>query len=172
MNRRSKKKVVAAVLGVLLALSAVTAAVAYFTGAAGSGTGSGTVGSSSAWTVAMGTPTWSGSLTALYPGATNDTELMPFTVTNNGSGHQAVTNLTAVLPAESNGDAETAAGADIPGCLAAWFTPTLDSGNPALPDDIAGGSTYTGKVDLTMQDVNANQNPCQGKSPAVTVTAS
>ena len=32
MNRRSKKKLLAGVLGVLLALSAVTAAVAYFTG--------------------------------------------------------------------------------------------------------------------------------------------
>ena len=53
MNRRSKKKVLAGVLGVLLALSAVTAAVAYFTGASGSGERSATVGSSTAWTVAL-----------------------------------------------------------------------------------------------------------------------
>jgi hypothetical protein len=171
MFQKLYKKRLAAVAFVA-ALAITGAAVAYFTGGSGTVTGSGTVGSSSPLGVTTGTPTWSGSLTALYPGATNDTELMPFTVTNNGSGHQAVTNLTAVLPAESNGDAETAAGADIPGCLAAWFTPTLDSGNPALPSDIAGGGTYTGKVDLAMQDVNANQNPCQGKSPAVTVTAS
>jgi hypothetical protein len=172
MNRRSRKKVLAGVLGVLLALSAVTAAVAYFTGAAGNATGSGTVGSSTAWNVAMGSPTFQGSFTALYPGATNNNEYLPFTITNNGKGFQNLQNVAVSMPTESNGDAETAGGADIPGCQASWFTAVLDSGNPVVPDDIAAGGTYLGKVDLTMQDSGTNQNACQAAAPAVTVTAS
>jgi hypothetical protein len=172
MNRRSKKKAVALVLGVLLALSAVTGAVAYFTGATGSGTGAGTVGSSSAWTVAMGSPTWSGTLTALYPGAAGDTELMPFTVTNNGKGFQSIQTITTSVQALANGDAETTGGTDITGCKASWFTAALDASNPAVPSDVAAAGTYTGKVDLTMQDSGTNQNACEAASPSVIVTAS
>jgi len=160
-----------AVLGFVAALAITGAAVAYFTGGTGSVTGSGTVGSSSAWGVTTGTPTWSGSLTALYPGATNNTQFLPFTVTNNGNGHQSVTTISAVLPHQANGDAQTAAGADIPGCLASWFTVTVDGGNPALPANLAPAGTYAGKVDLTMQDSGGNQDACQGKAPAVTITA-
>jgi hypothetical protein len=156
----------------LLLLLGSVAAIAYFTGGSGSATGSGTVGASTAWSVSMGASSWSGALTALYPGATNDTEFLPFTVTNNGSGHQAVTSITATLPAKANGDAETAAGVDIPGCLASWFTVAIDGGNPALPSNVAPGGTYSGKIDLTMSDSGTNQNPCQNASPAVTVTAS
>jgi len=166
----NKKRV--AVVGAVAALAVTGVAVAYFTGGSGSATGSGTVGSSTAWAVATGTPTWSGSLTALYPGATGNTELLPFTVTNNGKGHQSVASITASLPADSNGNAETTSGTSITGCLASWFTATLDASNPALPSNLAPGGTYTGKVDLTMQDSGTNQNPCQGASPAVTITAS
>ena len=172
MNRRSKKKAVAVVLGVLLALSAVTGAVAYFTGASGNANGSGTVGTSSAWSVAMGTPTFQGSYTALYPGATNNSEYLPFTITNNGKGFQNLQSVVVTMPTESNGDAETAGGADIAGCQASWFTAVLDSGNPGTPDDIAAAGTYLGKVDLTMQDSGTPQDLCKNAAPAVTVTAS
>jgi hypothetical protein len=171
MFQKLSKKRLAAVASVA-ALAITGAAVAYFTGGSGSVTGSGTVGASTAWGVTTGTPTWSGTLTALYPGATNNTELIPFTVTNNGHGHQSVTSITVTLPAQSNGDAQTAAGADIPGCLASWFTATVDSGNPALPSNLAPAGTYIGKIDLTMQDSGTNQNPCQNAAPAVTITAS
>ncbi len=171
MFRKLSKKRLAAV-GFVAALAITGAAVAYFTGGTGSVTGSGTVGTSSPWAVATGTPTWSGTLTALYPGATNNTELIPFTVTNNGHGHQSVAGIAATLPAQSNGDAQTAAGADIPGCLASWFTATVDTGNPALPSNLAPGGTYVGKIDLTMQDSGTNQNACQNAAPAVTITAS
>jgi hypothetical protein len=160
-----------AVLGFVAALAITGAAVAYFTGGTGSVTGSGTVGSSSAWGVTTGTPTWSGSLTALDPGATNNTQFLPFTVTNNGNGHQSVNTISAVLPHQPNGDAQTAAGADIAGCLASWFTVTVDAGNPALPANLAPAGTYAGKVDLTMQDSGTSQDACQGKAPAVTITA-
>lgn len=171
MFRKLLKKRVAAGAAIA-ALAVAGGAYAYFSGGSSSVTGTGTVGASTTWGVASGSPTWSGSLTGLYPGATGDTEYLNFTVTNNGHGHQAVTSITAALPAESNGDAETAAGADITGCQASWFTATADSSNPALPDNLAPGGTYTGKIDLTMQDTGTNQNPCQSVSPAVTITAS
>ena len=166
----SKKRLAAVALVAVLAVSGI--AVAYFTGGSGSVTGSGTVGSASALGITTGTPTWSGSLTALYPGATNNTQLLPFTVTNNGNGHQSVTTIAATVPADASGNAKTAAGASITGCLAAWFTATVDASNPTLPSNLAPGGTYTGKVDLTMQDSGTNQNPCQGTAPAVTITAS
>lgn len=170
MFRRLSKKHYAAVAFVgVLAITGVS--VAYFTGGSGNVTTSGSVGSSSAWTVAAGTPTWSGSLTALYPGATNDTELIPFTATNGGKGNQAVTNIAISIPT-LNGDVTNSGGTEITGCKAAWFTAAADASNPALPSDIAAGSAYSGKVDLTMQDVNSTQDACQGVAPAVKVTVS
>ena len=46
------------------------------------------------------------------------------------------------MPTEANGDAETAGGADITGCKAAWFTAVLDGSNPALrPTSLAAART-------------------------------
>jgi hypothetical protein len=171
MFRRLSKKGIALVTAIAL-FALAGGAIAYYTGGSNSATGSGTVGASTQWGVSQGTPTWSGTLTALYPGATNDTEYFPFTVTNNGKGHQAVSSITATMPTELNGDAETAAGADITGCLASWFTVAVDASNPALPADLAPAGTYTGKLDLTMQNSGTNQDACQNAAPAVTVTAS
>jgi hypothetical protein len=170
MTSRSKKKAIAGVLGVLLALAAVTGAVAYFTGASGSSTGTGTVGTSSQWGVAMSTPTWSGSLHALYPGASNDTELMPFTITNNGNGNQGLNSVQITIPS-TNGDV-TSGGTEVNGCKASWFSATADSGNGPVPTDLAAGATYLGKVDLVMNDLNVSQDACKGAQPDVTVTAS
>ena len=166
-----KKKRIAFIAGVA-AVAVTGIAVAYFTGGSGSVTGSGTVGASTPWGVTTGTPSWSGSLTALYPGASNDTEILPFTVTNNGHGNQSVTTITVSVPADGSGNAETTSGASITGCPANGFTATLDSGNASLPSTVAPGSTYTGKVDLTMKDTGTNQNACQNAAPAVTITAS
>ncbi|HTX10719.1 MAG TPA: hypothetical protein VME22_18990 [Solirubrobacteraceae bacterium] len=172
MFRNLKKKRVIVVLAALAVLGIAGGAYAYFTGGSSSVNASGTVGSPSTWAVTTGTPTWSGTLTSLYPGATNDTELLPFTVTNNSSGHQAVMTIAATVMKATNGDAETASGTDITNCLASWFTATVDSGDASLPADLAAGGTYTGKIDLTMQDVNTSQNACQGAAPGVTITAS
>ena len=95
-GKLSKKRLAAVAFVGVLAITGVS--VAYFTGGSGTVTGSGTVGASTAWSVDPGTPTWSGSLTALYPGATSDTEFIPFTVTNNGNGNQAVTNICQRCP--------------------------------------------------------------------------
>lgn len=171
MFRRLSKKRLAAVASVaVLALTGI--AVAYFTGGSGSVNAPGTVGASTPWGVATGTPTWSGTLTALYPGATNNTQFLPFTVTNNGHGQQSLATITAVVAKDASGNAETATGASITGCLASWFTATVDASDPTLPANLAAGGTYTGKVDLTMQDSGTNQNLCQNAAPAVTITAS
>jgi hypothetical protein len=172
MFRKLPRKRLAA-LGFVAALAITGAAVAYFTGGSGSVNGSGSVGASSPWGVTTGASTWSGtSLTALYPGATNNTEFIPFTVTNNGNGHQSVATIAAALMKDGSGNAETASGTPITGCLASWFTATVDAGNPALPSNLAPAGTYTGKIDLTMQDSGTNQNACQNAAPAVTITAS
>jgi hypothetical protein len=172
MFRKLLKKRFAVGAAIALLIATAGGAYAYFTGGSNSATGSGTVGASTTWGISTGTPTWSGSLTALYPGASGDTEYVPFTVTNNGKGHQAVTSITATVVADSSGNAETAAGASITGCLASWFTASVDSSDASLPADLAPAGTYTGKVDLTMQDTATNQNACQSASPAVTITAS
>src|SRR5258707_11538389 len=82
-------------LGTLSALAVGAIAVAFFTGADGSGTGSASVGSSTAWSVAVtpasATFTPSG-YTAIYPGT--GTEAIPFTVTNNGKGAQNLKTLS------------------------------------------------------------------------------
>ena len=89
-GKLTKKRLAAVAFVGVLAITGV--AVAYFTGGSGTVTGSGTVGSSTAWGVTTAPPTWSGTLTALYPGAASDTEFIPFTVTNNGNGNQRTTS--------------------------------------------------------------------------------
>jgi hypothetical protein len=174
MGRFLKRKRVAVTLGVVAALVVASAAFAYFTGATGSGSGSAAVGSSAQWavSVAPASATFSPSgLSAIYPG--NGKETIPFTITNNGHGNQ---NLATVAPTISTnaatGDAQDSNGNDISGCKAIWFNVVDDSANPALPADVThDGGTYTGSVDLTMTDASSSQDACQGKAPAVVVTA-
>jgi hypothetical protein len=171
MFRKLPKKRLAAV-GFIAALAITGVSFAYFTGGTGSVTGSGNVGTSSAWTVTTSAPTWSGTLTALYPGvgAANDTEYLNYTVTNNGKGNQSLASVLPTLP--KSGNDVTSGGADVPGCLASWFQVASDPSNPAFPTSLAPGATYSGKIDLTMLDPGVNQDACQGKTPAVLITAS
>jgi hypothetical protein len=159
-----------AALGFIAALAITGAAVAYFTGGTGSVTGSGTVGTSTPWNITAGTPTFSGSLTAIYPGA--GTEFFPFTVTNKGNGQQSLTNIVPAVSKDTNGYV-ISNGVAVTGCLASWFTATTDPANAALPD-LAPNATYSGKIDLTMQDpvTPTIQDACKSVTPAVTITAS
>ncbi len=163
----SKKRLaVVAFIGVL----AITgAAVAYFTGGTGSVTGSGTVGASTPWNVTLGTPTFSGGLTAIYPNA--GTEFIPFTVKNVGNGNQAVTNVLPAVSQDGNGYV-ISNGTAVTGCLASWFHVANDASNPAFGSSLAPQATYPGKIDLTMSDVSSSQDKCQGVAPAITITAS
>jgi hypothetical protein len=168
------RRKLAIALGTVGAIAAAGIAVAYFTGASGSGTGSGTVGSSTAWSVAVnsGSATYTpAGYTAIYPGS--GSEAIPFTVTNNGKGAQNLRTLTYTIKNDggSPANAETSTGTVITGCQAGWFAASADAGNAALPSDLAAGGTYTGKADITMTDSGTTQDACQGAAPGVIVTA-
>ena len=172
MFRGSRRRLVGVLVAGCAVLAVAGAAFAYFT-ASGSGNGSATVGSSSPWNVAVSTSsaTFSGSLTAIYPG--EGTEYIPFTIANAGNGNQKLASDTpSIMTNSSTGDAETISGADISGCTATWFNVSNDSSNPSLANvDLTPGSSYSGKVDVTMTDASTDQGACQGKAPGVTVTA-
>lgn len=166
----TRGKKVAAALGVTAALVAGSGvAFAYFT-STGSGTTSGTVAGAQTltWSVTFPGPNVFSAGSALYPGTT---ETFPITVTNTGNGHQGLTTLTATL--KTNGsDVADAAGADIPGCLSAWWT--VSATHPASVEDIAPNGTDTAQT-ATLTFVNSttvDQGACQGKTPGFTVAAS
>jgi hypothetical protein len=119
----------------------------------------------------VGPATWSGGLSALAPGVPNDTELLRFTVINAGRVAERVSSVVTAMRATPDGDAETAAGADIRGCRASWFSVSTDPRDRQLPARIAPGGSYAGTVDLVMHDSATNQDACENSSPAFTVTA-
>lgn len=123
------------------------------------------------WKTSLGPATWSGKLTALYPGASHDTERRPITVINTGRSPQRLSSLSASIPAGPGGYAQTAGRANIRGCRAAWFSASIGDGRPTLPVELSRGASYIGHVDLVMRDSGTNQNACKGASPAITVTA-
>ncbi len=122
------------------------------------------------WKATLGRATWSGRLTALYPGAADDTELVTITVTNAGHKAQRLSSVTASIRSQANGDAETAAGGDITGCRATWFTVSI-AHHSALSTRIAPRKSYAAQVRLAMRNSGTNQDACRGASPAFTVTA-
>lgn len=80
-------------------------------------------------------------------------------------------SIAASIRAEPNGDAETVAGADIPGCLASWFVVSIESRGGSPPAELRPGGSYTSKLAVTMKDSGTDQDACRTASPAVTVTA-
>jgi hypothetical protein len=163
---RTRRQKILAFGSTTAGLVAVVAAVAYFTGANGSGTGQAAVGTSTAWSVTVNSAGATGG--PVYPG--NGTDKIPFTVTNNGGGAQNLNSVTYSI--NSSGGNITQNGTPLAGCSASWFGAGADATNPTLPDDITHGGTYQGKVDVTMTDSGTNQDPCQSATPDVTVTAS
>lgn len=154
-------KVRIAVLCTVASLALAGAAYAYFT-SSGTGTGNATVGTSTAFTVSVAAPT--GGL--LYPGS--GTDVMTYTVHNPSAGAQNLSS-TSVAVASSNGNI-TQGGTPVSGCLASWFTATNTP--PALPQDLAGGTTSTaGSVAVTMTDSGTSQNACENATPDITVSA-
>ena len=123
------------------------------------------------WKMTLGPVTRSGRLTALYPGARDDAEVLAFTVANVGHAKQRLNRIVASVAAASDGDAETAAGVDIRGCRATWFPVVVDRADRPPPLELAPAASYHGKVELTMRDSGTNQNACRGASPAVSIAA-
>lgn len=160
MFRKAITKKRFAVLGAVAILAMAGIAVAYFT-STGSGTGSATVGSSTAFKVTVAAATGG----PLYPGS--GSENLAYTVKNEGSGAQNVNSTSATVASE--GGNITQGGVEVPGCKASWFTATDTS--PA-PVNLKGGESASGSVEVTMQDSGTNQDACQGTSPDITVSAS
>jgi len=146
------------------------AGAALFLSTAAFAVGAGSSPPPSQWTTTLGPASWSGKLTALYPGAAGDTELFTLTVTNAGQTAQRLSSVSASVRSQADGDAETAAGADIPGCRAPWFTVAAEPLDP-LPARLAPGASYTGIITLAIRNSGTNQDACRGASPAFTVTA-
>ena len=138
-----------AIVSVVLALvlGGGGAAFAYWT-SSGTGTGTATTGNSVALTVTSSAPT-GGALSPDGP-----TQTVAFSVTNPGTGGQALASIV-VSVASATGAAWTA----VPGCSASDYTvgtPTITYGT------IAGGASLTGTVTVTMIDRGINQDACQG----------
>jgi hypothetical protein len=157
-----KRAIVIAVIG-SLALGA--GAYAYFT-STGAGTGTAAVGSAAPFTVAVSAATGG----PLYPAA--GSQSLGYVVTNSSDGTQRLRTVTAApesseLPG-SLGDIVTSTGV-VSGCKAEWFTVVATT--PGLAMDLASHATASGTAVVTMANVNASQDACQGSSPNITVTA-
>ena len=154
---KSKKAVVLLVLAI--AAIASVGAYAYFT-STGSGTGSATVGSDSAWAVGQ-----TGSAgPSLYPDTaigTGSIQTKTYTITNPSAGHQNLANVT-VKVANADGSPWTSGMCNkndfsVGGAaVGATYTDTDSAGN------FAGGETRTDSVTVQMIDNGANQNDCRG----------
>jgi hypothetical protein len=161
-SHRFRKRLLALV-ALVAALSVTGAAVAYFTGQAGSATGQASVGGNGAWTV-----TFTGTSGTMYPGA--GSSMLNYQVQNGGSGNQSLQSVTATVVADGSGNVEQN-GVSKSGCLASWFTAT-NNGPSGMPLDLGPGATTTGSVTVTMSDSGTNQNVCENVTPDVKVSAS
>ena len=160
----TKKRIAIAVGAGALVLATGGTAFAYFT-ATGQGNGSASVGTAASWGVSQSTTTPPAG--TIYPGS--GSTVITFDVKNSStSANQAITNPTVKMVAEtSNGDAETTAGADITGCTATWFSPSVTNFPTA---DVAPGATVQVQVTVTMPALNVDQSKCESATPAVQLT--
>jgi|GEM_PF-1855307 len=195
MLRKLTRKRVLLALCAIAAFAIVGAAFAYLT-TDGSGSGNAAVISSTdnagKWTVSV-TPD---STHPLLPGS--GTASLPFTITNASSGNEGLTNVTVALATTTDSldstkqDIEDANGNAVTGCYASWFNVDGASGSQSdssapvyssastqdsstqltLPRDLASGDVVYGTATITMSDVNANQDACEGHTPKLTVSAS
>ena len=152
------------VLSALVALGIAAGAYAYFT-STGSGTSqTAAIGTSSNFNVTFGAPSGT-----MFPGSGSDS--IPYTVTNAGSGSQQLSAVTATVA--NSGANITSGGTAVTGCLATWFTAGAGTVTPTtLAPNGQTGDSYSGTVTVTMSDSGSNQDPCQGKTPDITVSAS
>ena len=144
----TKRKIAAAGLTAAIILGTGGVAAAYFT-STGSGNGSATVGTASPWSVTVDAATGG----PLLPGS--GTESMGYSISHLGGGVQKLNSATASINA-----------ATLPaGCEASWFT--ASAGTPTANLD----GSYSGTVTVTMSNVDANQNACQGGDVGVILDA-
>jgi hypothetical protein len=154
----------------------VMAAAAYaFLTVTGIGSGAAPVGTAADWSVTGADGTGHPSSTGLmYAGGSQAT--LTYRITNAGSGHQGLDDVTVVFATatDANGDTvvvDDATGAQVPGCLARWFSVGETTLTPALPADLAGGGSVTGSTHVALANDGSSQDACAGANPRLTVTA-
>ena len=155
------KKRVAAAVAALAITGGGMAAYAYFTGGSASDTKSAHTGSTTSWTVSLGT--FAGG--PVYPGSGTDTA--SYTITNTGGGNQALTAVTASVNV-TNGNI-TQGGVELANCTASWYSATATAPSPAVGAVIAKNGTATGSVNVVLTESNSSQNACKGATPDVTI---
>ncbi len=175
MLRLLRKKRVRAGLGLLFALVFAAGAFAYFT-TGGSGTGTASVGTSSALTI-------HGTAGTLYPGTSTTVN---FTVDNPSSGYQQLgtihlASVKACVGAGSWWSASgcTAGGTEVTGCESVEPGPTnTNTADFYMPDlaanqDIASGTgqSVTATGTLWMNDLSTNQDACKNANLTLNFTS-
>jgi hypothetical protein len=156
MGRSVQRKGVLISIGIVVALLLAAIAVAYFT-SLGSGTGSGTVGSSSNVTL-HGTVT-----STLYPSASST---VTFTVDNPSSGAELVNtiHLASITPDAGHASCSTVITGGNPD-----FTMANVLANQDFPPGNGQAVTVTGT--LNMRDTGVSQDACQGATLTLNLTS-
>jgi hypothetical protein len=157
MRKFSKKQYLAAGAAAVIVASGAGVAFAYWTDS-GSGTGTATTGTSSPWSVVLGTATGG----PLAPG-TGD-EVVSFTVKNVGTGHQSLASTVASITGVT-GNPDTCD----PVTNYAVSATSLDTG---AYGDIAPNGTVTGHFTVSMNDLSSSQDGCKGATVNLKVAAS
>ena len=179
MSPKTRKRLLAG-FGAVAAVAIAGFAIAYFTDT-GTGSGSATVGNSTAWTVTGSTATGG----PLYPDpaadigtANGNHETATYSVTNGGSGTQHLTSVT-VSVADSDGNTWSSQDeSSKPACTAADFSIAGQSAGSSYTDTslaggyVAGHENTAGSVDIEMIDNGANQDNCQGVTVPLYFSAS
>ena len=174
MSGKTRRRFFAA-LGAVAALAAAGFAIAYFT-TTGSGSGSATVGTSSALTL-HGTIS-----TTLYPGTSSP---VSFTVDNPSSGHQQLgtIHLSAIHACTGagsswNGTACSNSGTEATGCedfsnTASSTTKDFSMADVVENQDVASGSgtAVTTNGTLAMNNLNSPQDACKSANLTVSFTS-
>jgi hypothetical protein len=171
MSRRTRRRFFAA-LGAVAAIAAAGFAIAYFT-TSGSGTGTASVGTSTALTI-HGTAG-----TTLYPGTSSTVN---FTVDNPSSGHQQLgtIHLNAIVACNTAFVSGTCpSGHEVTSCESADSNASSSTDNFSMPDvvsgqDIAGsatGASVTATGTLTMNNLSSSQDACKNANLQLNFTS-
>ncbi len=153
LHKIMRKRSALAVVGVVAALVAAGAAIAYWS-TSGSGSGSGSVANSNGTLVLHGTIT-----NALTPGGSSP---VSFTADNGNSSSLQVGTISAVVSIDS----EHAAA----GCKASDFTIGDTAENQTIAAH-ATGVTLAKEGSISMADTSANQDACKGATVSLTLSS-
>jgi hypothetical protein len=176
MLRRFMKKRLVLPLAAVSVLALAGGAYAYFS-AQGTGTGSASVGKTTAFTVGeTGTPTGG----PLYPDAkigTGNIQTDNYTVTNPGSGNENLNKVVISVATSTGGTWSSQADPSKPACTASDFSVGGQSAGQAWTDtslaqDFGAGASHSGTVTVQMIDDGANQDNCQGVTVPLYFSAS